>query len=1250
MTPSRLLLAAMAALLPAFSLDSADALPVSDDSAAAVARQVQDWLPKASAVGPGVVEDWKRHAGDLPVAALPTLDDTGWEAVRLNAGWDKPGSGAAWFRKRITLPTTLGGLPVAGQMVQLKLAVEGDGVAFVNGRQAQAFHGDAGRALLSAKARPGEVMLVAVKVSNGANAGRLVGAELVLAGAWSPRDAAQGYLDSQAFVRREEALEPARALALRRQENRAAQEIKTATLVTDAPEAVEAEFRRAIADLADPQARRVRDSLVGYAHTDMDWLWQWPETKDVWYRTGTTLLSLEANDPTLHFSQTQAALYRAMQQEHPDLFAGIQAAVKAGRWEPLNGWCENDMNMPSGESQIRQAILSNEWFQKNLGVTSNVCWRPDSFGHAWTLPMILAGSGVDSYFFCRAGHGVPVFWWQSPDGSRILAVNPQGSEWYNMTVSPDLANFAADRAQRTGAPEWITSFGVGDHGGGPTLADLGEAHRLDSLPALPRLQFSSAKEFFARLRAAEPPGGYPVISDENNATFPGCYTSHVDTKRLNRQLESMLYSAEAWSSIAAQSGRPYPTETLREAWYETLRDQFHDILAGSNIHPSYVDAVGRASASLDSAQKARNGALAALEPLVDTRGQAGTPVVVFNPLGWARTEVARVRLDKEAPREGAFAVRDAQGHLTYASTHSTGPDTVDVEFVAQNVPPLGFRVYWLLPALPPTPLAQTPGRLENEFFRVSYDPATGAVTGIYDKAHGRELVRAGGTADQLQALWEAPHGMSAWDIGAIQSTTVAAAAQPPVVETGADGSLFLTRTDHYHDSTLTHRLSLHPGLPRVDFDLDLDWQEKYSPSGGAFLKTAFDTGMAHPQAWWEIPFGAINRPVNGVEAVGLQWMDVDETTEQVRPVAALPISLDKIWNGDAFSAATNLGKGSFDADGRSFPAEILPQTKSFAFGGIPYRLPDALGKRNEVIAQGQTIRLPVNKGGDLYFLAAASNGSIRGSLTVTFANGRTETLPMPVSDWVQNALNLTVALTSASRLELAGPDKVNAPNIWAVHVPVDRNDPLVSVTLPNNPQVHIFALSLGPQTRQTPTFGMALLNDGRYGSDINGGVLRLSLIRSAGNPDPIFDVGKHSTRYALYPHAGGWQTSEVTRQGFGFNTPLETLAALPHPGRLGASGSFLSVSGAGIVLTCLKPALNGKGLIVRFYNSTGETRPAALRFSLPLPVRQLFRADMKETTGAAVALRGQRVSLPVPPWSVVTLRALFAPSAGIMEK
>ncbi|GAI23262.1 unnamed protein product, partial [marine sediment metagenome] len=107
-------------------------------------------------------------------------------------------------------------------------------------------------------------------------------------------------------------------------------------------------------------------------------------------------------------------------------------------------------------------------------------------------------------------------------------------------------------------------FGVGDHGGGPTRRDILAKMELDKRPALPNLIFSSSEDFYDE--ALKERIDYPVVKEELNPIFEGCYTTHSDIKKANREGENLLLTAEALATLASLYGYSYPHSSLKEAW------------------------------------------------------------------------------------------------------------------------------------------------------------------------------------------------------------------------------------------------------------------------------------------------------------------------------------------------------------------------------------------------------------------------------------------------------------------------------------------------------------------------------------------------------------------------------------------------------------------------------------------------------------------------------------------------------------
>jgi alpha-mannosidase len=117
-----------------------------------------------------------------------------------------------------------------------------------------------------------------------------------------------------------------------------------------------------------------------------------------------------------------------------------------------------------------------------------------------------------------------------------------------------------------------------------------------------------------------------------------------------------------------------------------------------------------------------------------------------------------------------------------------------------------------------------------------------------------------------------------------------------------------------------------------------------------------------------------------------------------------------------------------------------------------------------------------------------------------------------------------------------------------------------------------------------PGFGLALLNDAKYGHSARGNVLGLSLVRSPIYPDPLADEGEQSFAYALMPHAGAWHEAGVREEAEALNQPLLATGA-----RGLAEGDLrpLTVEGLPAALAGLKGAEDGGGLVLRVYEPAG---------------------------------------------------------------
>jgi alpha-mannosidase len=166
-----------------------------------------------------------------------------------------------------------------------------------------------------------------------------------------------------------------------------------------------------------------------------------------------------------------------------------------------------------------------------------------------------------------------------------------------------------------------------------------------------------------------------------------------------------------------------------------------------------------------------------------------------------------------------------------------------------------------------------------------------------------------------------------------------------------------------------------------------------------------------------------------------------------------------------------------------------------------------------------------------------------------------------------------------------------------------------------------------------PGFGVSLLSDARYGFSTFGSMMSLSLIRGTTAPDPRADLGEHRLRYALFPHDGDWREAETVREAACFNRPLLWSAGAPSEI---LSRPLVSAEPANVVIDTIKPAEDGKGFVIRLYESAGSATKARLAFGVP--VRSITLSNTLEDKLSPVVIERGGCTLNLRPFQIATLR------------
>jgi len=839
------------------------------------------------------IPDWRFHA-DVPHPEEPSLDDASWPTLTANWSTDDNApnhwKGPRVFRRLIEIPREIRGYSVAGSRVKLNLRFGSDQEAlitvFSNGAILTRTDQDLEQPLLlTESAHPGAKFLVAVRVDAHDVDTALFQSELIIEPPASRPDP---------WLIREQVLAAIPLISAyeegKQERNQQLQAAVRAIDFSPLRNGDQAGFDRSLRaaqrklEVLAPWIRQFTIRAVGNSHIDMAWLWPWTETVEVVRNTFRSVLDLMREYPDFKFAMSSARTYEWMEEKYPDLFHEIEQRVKEGRWEIVGGmWVEPDLNMPAGESLVRQILVGKRYFQQKFGVDVKIGWNPDSFGYNWQLPQIYKKSGMD-YFVTQkllwahefTTFPYKLFWWQAPDGSRLLAYFPHDyaggidaqslaqdlSVWMPSIYGPELRQ----------EPVMMHLYGVGDHGGGPTRAMLDNAERLKSAPVFPKLELSTATAFFHDLEQKLPAMRVPTWNGELYFQYHrGVFTTQAETKRLIRQSEESMLNAEKFSSLAMLYGRPYPGDEFQLAWKNLLFDHFHDIMPGSGIAVNYLEAkrnledVGRATGEITRA------ALGELNAHINTQGD-GTPVVVYNSLSWPRTDVVEFEAQLPQPAEQVEVV-DAQGGHPLHQLLGFDRETHRARLlVLARVPSLGYQTYFVRAASakasgPNSALKASPDTLENEFLRAQIDPATGCMTSLFDKRSQTEALApaetdTGGPRDRvcgnlLEAFVDQPKQWDAWNIDADfekQHWELGRADEVKLVESGPLRAVIRVR-NHFQNSTFVRDITLYAGVPRVDVRMHADWHKKH-----ILLKVAFGVSAHNDRATFEIPFGSVERP------------------------------------------------------------------------------------------------------------------------------------------------------------------------------------------------------------------------------------------------------------------------------------------------------------------------------------------------------------------------------------------------------
>jgi len=954
----------------------------------------------------------------------------------------------------------------------------------------------------------------------------------------------------------------------------------------------------------------------------------------------------------------------------------LTSLVRQGRVILGGSYSEPNEKNVSGEQLIRNILYGKLFATSLFGVNPRVYHPWDVFGHVVQLSQILKKTGNIGVVWSKTVKGFPpVFRHMSLDGSTVAHRRLD----YGFTTS----SFAEMRERAYAGLKEMESLG---HGSdlrmdcsdfkSPTAWKLGRTNELKLL--LPKIQAGDPVEFFEDVLKDESHGVLlPVTSRDPSQYHIGTSQSRIELKIANRLGEAGLQSAESICTWASLLGAAYPDLALDKAWRQLLFNSHHDAITGTSCDKSYLDMLQGYREALGLIGQCTARALDDIASKVDLSASEGIPIIVFNTLNWVRTSAARARITFQKP-VASFALSQPNGKdlpfcLLSAQEDGKGIHSAEIEFVARDVPAMGYATYQIRPStkgsLPRWKARQGDLSIENQFYKVTVDPSRGGgISSILDKELGKEVIPAGGPhlGNEIAILKEKnDRNEPSWELYTTGETMFSAAfpAEVSVQECGPASRIQVAgRLGEYCE--LLRQIVLRKGLKSIEFTTEI---RDYRGRDDLFV-ALFPTSLAGAAPTYEERFGAI------VKHRGRKSFDY------------------KTWRGDAYSDCVIHSSQNFFDHGSTTKIRFVDYeartVSSCPLGSVLLVMPHS---KEIQITSTHLQRALASRGVLTTPWFDDDDAPRRGNLPhldSTEAAGRNEDLPntnfrisMGVGANNSYSISLLRGLDKGSlegftdRVRRLGFDFLvlsdrNAPAGWD-SVPVliiEASDPqsmekavdfLVDGLRSGDLIIPHHANHIGPV--QVEDYGVSVLNRGNMANTVEpDGTMSLFLTHTSNwsrihlEEEFIPERKDHVFHYALYPHGGSWREAGSYRLGWEYNLPLLCVQATPHKGVLPPVLSFMQVSTDNVVVVACKPVGNpvaafqargsdaSRGIIIRVYEAEGRRVEATFRSSVPL--EGAWRTDPLENRLSSLEVRNNSFTVTIEPFSIETFELKPVPT------
>lgn len=554
-------------------------------------------------------------------------------------------------------------------------------------------------------------------------------------------------------------------------------------------------------------------------------------------------------------------------------------------------------DMYDAEDLVRQLYLGKLWVKKNFGgYDSKVYWNVDVPGKTMQFPQILKKAGVDHMIISR--HAKGLFYWGSPDGSKVLTYSPghYGEDLIHLSKEmEDKIKYGAEQVV------WWSRYFEGDETQTPLLSSQ------DMLPALDYTDYietwneketvldENGKEnnvYFPHMELMTVDEYMPLA--EKHATSidtiwgerPNVWVyihgpAHHDALTASRKASKLLPAAEKFLTVASvmdELRMPYPFAQLDKAWQSKIYPDHgwggHDGDITDNLFKA------RLVESQVIGEKLLDNATQFIAQRVKTNEKKGIPVVLFNSLSWERTDPVTVSIDFPKGKAQGLTVLTADKKVVPVqfaklTRHSDGSiDHADIVFVAENIPSVGYKTYYVKPEMKSNNLKDAPAFnpvYENDFYKVTF--THGGIEQVYDKELRRNLFTTKqfkvGEIFTLQS-----EGNGAGEFGDVQQPFIkdfdqvsVHGAQWELIESGDVYSSYRL-TQNIKHAKIEQNVTVYHQLKRIQFDNKLlNWDGTLYRE----FRTAYPVALKNSTIKHEVPFGTVEVGKSEIKTAGERY-------------------------------------------------------------------------------------------------------------------------------------------------------------------------------------------------------------------------------------------------------------------------------------------------------------------------------------------------------------------------------------------